>query len=392
MLEQAPADAIKPQSTCLTIALLLIAGACSAAELPALQGPLRIGTTTIHLVDRSRRDPVHNDRPRELMVQLWYPIDSSRSHTFAPYLPSERLPAAFAEQKDSHIPAQTIQSWLGIRTHATLDAKVRRHRRFPLLTFSTGLGLSRASYTTILSEVASHGYIVAAIDHPYGGLTVLPDGRTLSIDDDPHSTDDDRAREWAADIRFVISSLLTFDAFAPAIEGTQIGSFGHSSGGAAALEAARLDPRIAAACDMDGGVFGGVAENGVPKPFLIMRSQPVYSDADLAKLGRTRKQWQEMGAKARALFQPVFDKYPEIPKFQIQIAGTGHMSFSDAPFLMPEMLTRFGGEILSPEKTLMIVTKYLVAFFDEELQGRRSALLHGDAAPPVSMQIYASAN
>jgi pimeloyl-ACP methyl ester carboxylesterase len=374
------------------IVLLLIAvtGAGGATELPALRGPLRIGTTTLHMVDRSRRDPVHNDRPREMMIQLWYPADYPPNSALAPYLPSERLPEAFANQKDSHIPAQTIPSWQAIRTHAALDAKVRRGR-FPLLTFSIGLGLSRASYTTIVSEVASHGYIVAAIDHPYGGLSVLPDGRTLSIDDDSRSTDDDRAREWAADIRFVVSKLLTLDAFAPHIDRNRIGSFGHSSGGAAALEAAHLDPRIGAACDMDGGPFGGTAEHGVPKPFLLMRSQPLYSDADLAKLGRTRAQWDEMGAKVRATFEPVFDKYPDIPKFQLQIAGTGHMSFSDAPFLMPEMLTRFGGEILPPEKTLMIVTEYLVAFFDEGLLGRRSVLLHGNAAPPVSLKTYGNA-
>jgi dienelactone hydrolase len=360
------------------LALLLFSGSAGAAAILPPHGPFRIGTSTIHLTHASR----------ELMVQLWYPIDARTHGATASYLPSEKMPAEFVTRKYFALPEQEIESWRKLRTHAVLDARVSRARRFPLLTFSIGLGVSRANYTSIVSEVASHGYIVAAIDHPYGGITVLPDGQVLSLDDDPHTTDEERVVQWAADIRFVIDRLLTLEPFARSIDAKRIGAFGHSLGGAAALEASRVDSRILAACDMDGGPIGAVAESGVPKPFMLMRSQPVYSDADLARLGRTRSQWEQMGAKLRAALQPIFDQQPQVAKFQLQIAGAGHMSFSDAPAVMPETLTRFGGEILSPEKTLALVTGYLTAFFDEELNGRRSDLLHGRSAPPVTLTIY----
>ena len=46
-------------------------------KLPAPTGPYKVGTQTRHLIDESRRDPF-SDKPdgaRELMIQIWYPVD-----------------------------------------------------------------------------------------------------------------------------------------------------------------------------------------------------------------------------------------------------------------------------------------------------------------------------
>lgn len=37
--------------------------------------------------------------------------------------------------------------------------------RFPLIVYSHGLGSNRTMYSTICCEMASHGFIVAAIEH-----------------------------------------------------------------------------------------------------------------------------------------------------------------------------------------------------------------------------------
>ena len=43
-------------------------------DLSAPTGPLQVGTTSLHLVDDSRIDPLApTSRVRELMVRLWYP-------------------------------------------------------------------------------------------------------------------------------------------------------------------------------------------------------------------------------------------------------------------------------------------------------------------------------
>ena len=60
------------------------AGHPEVPQLPAPTGPYRVGTLTMHLVDRSRPDPLVPTKPvRELMVQLWYPATRTRGHPVA---------------------------------------------------------------------------------------------------------------------------------------------------------------------------------------------------------------------------------------------------------------------------------------------------------------------
>lgn len=69
-----------------------------------------------------------------------------------------------------------------LRTHATQDATPSCAKSgCPLLTFSHGGGVDRSLYTAQYEELASHGYIVAAIAHT--GSThrvVFSDGRSAT--------------------------------------------------------------------------------------------------------------------------------------------------------------------------------------------------------------------
>lgn len=54
-------------------------GAIPRLRLPAPTGPHWVGTTSLHLVDDSRIDPLApTPRVRELVVRLWYPAAQSR--------------------------------------------------------------------------------------------------------------------------------------------------------------------------------------------------------------------------------------------------------------------------------------------------------------------------
>ena len=100
---------------------------------------------------------------------------------------------------------------------------------------------------------------------------------------------------WAADQRFVLDQLATWNAQHPQLRDRldlqRIGVFGHSLGGAAAAGAARLDERIDAAINLDGGMFGAVSTEGSRVPFLLVNAEiPVPSDAELKQAGMTREQ------------------------------------------------------------------------------------------------------
>src|ERR1700739_627160 len=58
-------------------------------QTPPLTGRFPVGTMSLRLTDRSRRDPSSPSGVRELMVQFWYPAQSTRGHAVAPYVPTQ---------------------------------------------------------------------------------------------------------------------------------------------------------------------------------------------------------------------------------------------------------------------------------------------------------------
>lgn len=357
--------------------------------LPEPTGAYRVGTSIFHLTDTSRPDTLSKipGQFRELMFQVWYPTDIAPKGNPAPYIPNPALLRALKDEKHDSQESSVLDGWKDVRTHAIPEAPLsRKPVRFPLLFFSHGLGEPRSLYTALTQDLASHGYIVVCIDHPYGGITVLPDGRVLSTKGDPDAGNAEatskQVEAWAKDVTFVLermSSPATDPAgrFATRIDPTRIGMLGHSLGGAAALETCRTDTRFKACADLDGAPFGKVTEEGVKRPTLIMRSGPIYSDADLAKRGRTRAQWEEMGRQGREMWGSLFQKSKGVPVYSIKVNGTGHMSYSDAPFIMPDAITRFGGQIIEANRGYEIMSDYIRAFFAKYLDGKRSDLLDG---------------
>jgi hypothetical protein len=66
--------------------------------------------------------------------------------------------------------------------------------------------------------------------------------------------------------------------------------------------------------------------------------------------------------------------------------GTGHLTFSDAPFVMPDTITRFGGKLVPFPRAHALLCRLLVAFFDAHLRGAtQEALLALDAEPELSL-------
>ncbi len=370
--------------------------------LPEPTGAYRVGTVILGLTDTSRPDSLSKQpgRFRELMVQVWYPADVAPGGEGAPYIPNNTLLQVLKDTQHNLQDPAVFDSWRGVRTSGVLNAPLSRKRaKFPLLLFSHGLGEPRSIYTALSQDLASHGYIVVCIDHPYGGVTILPDGRILSTDGDPDSGNPDatprQVEEWAKDASFVLDRLggsagsetAAMRRFVGRVDTARIGMLGHSVGGAAALEACRTDFRLKACADLDGAPFGKVKEEGVRRPTLIVRSGPIYSDADLAKRGRTREQWEEMGRQGQAMWSSLFRKSKNVPVYSVKINGTGHMSYSDAPFAMPDTINRFGGRIIDAKRGFEIMTRYIQDFFGKYFNGKRSDLLDGSKPPYAEVLI-----
>jgi predicted dienelactone hydrolase len=153
------------------------------AELPPLTGPYPIGTVLYDWTDDSREEQWSSapEKGRELMVQIWYPADSTQGRQYEPYVPDfDRLRNSL--NQDWPRRPSFISS---LKTHAILGAPLSlAQERYPVLVFSHGMNSARFFYTPLLEELASHGYIVAAIDHTYWGPGVaLSSGRVVPYED-----------------------------------------------------------------------------------------------------------------------------------------------------------------------------------------------------------------
>jgi predicted dienelactone hydrolase len=143
-----------------------------AAPLPAPTGAAPVGTLVLRLVDTSRVDPFAPEpRARELLLRFWYPA-AGRSGEPTPYF-APRVAALYADQLN--IPTRILTAFsVPARTNARPQAG-----RHPVVLFSPGFGVPSSNYALLLDDLASHGYVVLAIDHPYEAPLVFPGGRLV---------------------------------------------------------------------------------------------------------------------------------------------------------------------------------------------------------------------
>jgi len=290
-------------------------------------------------------------------VLLWYP--AQRNGDPARYL-SPELDAAIERAGYYEQSSETIRSWVEVKTHASENLPARSGR-WPLFVFLPGQGIYAFHYSALAAELASRGYVVAVVDY------FSPDAPARSFgEEDADSLNDDMARAGAA----VLKTLAENPMWKRHIRIDRAGVGGHSIGGAAALAVPRLDRRFRASVDMDGAPFG-LSLKGVLPPALVLRSKPVYSDADLAKRGRSREDWKKLGEEAAKIWNDLISKSGDTPVTVLSLKGTGHLSFSDAPWVMPSTITRFGGEQIAPERGHKIIAECVAEFLDAYLRSGR---------------------
>lgn len=339
-------------------ALLLIPCAVLAGwllpvvTLPAPTGPYHVGIVDRELVDEARG--------RRLMASVWYPAGQGGTPAPLTHHPDE---VATAMGRLSGLPGIALQHLRYFTLAASEDAPVLAEGApFPVLVFSHGMVGLRLQNSSTLQELASWGYVVVAIDHTdAAAVTVFPDGEArfyslarfgvpTGVEPDTALMDEHVFPVWVADQRFVYDTLEAWAEDDPLLAGkldvSRIGAFGHSFGGATALEVCRVDARCRAAVNMDGGLYGDTANQPTDRPLLLM------SSADSGQYTDTMDKWSRMMANAEA------DAY------WLELPHSTHFSFTItqllSPFLVPDSF--------DPHAGLRTIDKYLRAFFDAHLR------------------------
>jgi len=371
----------------LAVACVIITSPAAAQEwttrtpLPTPTGPFAVGVGTLHFTD-STRATSRSMRTRPLTVQLWYPARRSSVAERAPYVTEPALLDAMVRDGYLDLDSATIRDWARVRLVARRDAPpaaAPSARGWRVLVFSHGMGVARMHYAALLQELASHGYVVLAIDHPIGGFTLDPSGRLLRPGVDslhyPARPMISLVRDWAIDdavvLRRVAALLRTPSASRVTLhlDTTRAGVAGHSLGGAAALQACRPPSAFVACADLDGAPFGDVETEGAGKPILVLLSEPDRRrdppPRDSAKSAR-RRRFAAMGRERDSTWSAICALQRGVRCDIVKLRGTGHFSFSDAPFQFPAQL-RGVGATMSPVEMHHTIARRLLDFFDHAL-------------------------
>lgn len=409
---------------------LLLAGFCIAQEpepaprlLPAPSGKYGVSRISYDWADRSRVEPtakIPGDH-REIVVYVWYPTDKDRKDGRAEYLPGVD---AIANSREVNATKEFWgEAWpqvsLGkIKIDTSEAAPLPKGKeRFPLIVFSPALGVNSTSYTTLIQEVVSRGYIVAAIEPTFEAPAVaFSDGRVIGLSENAtgrqqspegdtkekflkrlHDFDLAHFDKWAGDIRLTIDQITELNAsdkddgqFFGRIDLTKIAAWGHAFGGRAAAHACQLDSRIKACLDHDGsGAEGPIFpyENAsMPsQPFLWI--EPFHNpptDEQLSSFHVTREAWDKDHAEQWANSEKELKACSGGSyHLTVNLPGIEHFSFTDRPLI----------EAKSQEDTdktthaLEAIEQYTLAFFDRYLKQQNNGLLDSTATLPVGITL-----
>lgn len=261
---------------------------------------------------------------------------------------------------------------------------------YPLLVFSHGAYGIKSSNASTYTELASHGYIVVSIDHPYHSFyTASDDGTNAMINaqyyEEVSNVNKDGIytieeaygliQKWMKlrtdDMNFVIDTILEksksdINPIYQHINTNKIGVFGHSMGGAASIWLGRERDDVHAVVNIDAPMFSEIhydkdtndlVANGSNYTTPILN---IYSD-DV---------WVQLDNSSTYAANKAADKnFSEI--YNVHFQGAKHLSLTDLPLFSPVLANMLQGGKADIDKYYCIETEnqLILNFFDYVLKG-----------------------
>lgn len=387
------------------IGILASAGFTQTAplfELPAPTGKSPIGTTRWVVTDPSRQETFTTGQPRQVEVIAWYPAVASIAPT-APYL-RDGMEEVLSFARLAKL-GNAFDGLAAVKTHAVLDAMpAASPARFPVIVFSHGYTGLPSSHTGLFEDLASHGWAVLSVVHPYEATgSMLADGTVITFLNEKgtmHQGIMDVLNEWGPEAgtmekvtaaagdaekekllrgylatlkntdavvkRWVLDTRLVLDRLpkdaaggrlAARLDLSRLGVAGHSMGGVAAGQFCVEDRRCEAGLNLDGiPQYGTMIDTPMPAPFLM-----VYS----GRAGRA-------GA-SDIIYRGSASKY-----YRVDVKDTLHLDFTDMNFWGGPLRQRGAYGAIPPARAAEVTRAIVGEFFGQEILGQKSGLLAGE--------------
>ena len=247
---------------------------------PKPTGPFAVGTFSRILTDPSRSNRYGIKTNSSFMSTFWYPAEPPGAGS----RPGSYNESAVGGDRNFYSFWGWSLQWTSavpqFVVHSIPDLPLASGtNRLPIILYSHGYTCDRRLNSQTAEELASHGYIVAAVDHEDCHATVFPDARGTRYVP-PGTVDYGSAlvRSRTNDIEFLVGELGQIDSSDPLLAGRldldRIGMMGMSFGGGTAAETGRLDSRVKCVALLDGYIdfanYSALNSQGLQKPFLAM--------------------------------------------------------------------------------------------------------------------------
>jgi dienelactone hydrolase len=363
--------------------------------LPIPTGPFAVGRTTYVWSDAAQVELMapQPGTKRELLAWVWYPaVPRQPSQTVAEYLPASWR-AADEDQRGMLLTKFLGRDLSRVHAHSILDAELSPEQRlYPVVLMRAGLAAQVANYTSLAEDLASRGYVVVGFDAPYRtSVVVSPDGSVIArapqnnVDlvsgSDQEQLATKLVQAWSADMGFALDQIERLNTSDPSgkflgrLDMQRIGVFGHSLGGATALQFCHDDSRCKAGIDVDGAPLGSVITEGVTQPFMFL-----WSDHG--------SEWSDVeGRQVEANFRSIYNRLPSDRRLHITIRGANHYLFSDdGAMLKSPLVTRamraVGIVRIDGRRQVAVTAHFIGTFFDVYLKGEPASELQSQPQYP----------
>lgn len=363
-------------------------------DYPRPTGKFQVGTAHLFLEDPARLDAFSDapDDHRWISVKVWYPA----------FPPPGSEPAPFGD--DAFSRAMVEAGFFDASFLAEVASKpsasfpnvpfAAHGGPWPILIYSSS-GVMTAN-VFLSEELASHGYVVLAVGHPYwcefyfdgeGKLFFLDksnshytalwaeENAAATVETKERITRSTHAEEklalfrmlnqmmptevadltlWQGDIEFLIDQLVKLNQdkglYRGQLDTDRIGIMGYSKGGALAGQFCATSARVRAGVNLGGFMFGGVVENDLDKPFMTLSHvEPWCRECPPINL-------------------PFFVR-SKSDAYLLDIDGGNHATFTDIPFLRAYIVPEGFVSPLDEKTSASIINSYLLAFFDTYVKG-----------------------
>ena len=316
---------------------------------PKPTGKFSVGTLYHTLTDSSREE-THKGGfgPRTIGLKLWYPSDEKKSD---PTPIGECFRNVWKEKKlyasSKHVGKFGIVDTLRIHSHEGLDLSSAQVK-FPVVILSPGFDEAIEMHEFHAAELASHGYIVVGVSHPFAMKVTCIPGKdpmysSMTASDFMVSAyADEEQKIWISDVQLVIDSLSddTFP-FTRHLDTSTIGGLGHSLGGSTFAHLSAVDNRLKAFINLDGGIFGSTVPKECNAAYLNIVAEEMYNLCantpfeelyEMVKEHYSREQWKQI-LEIQVDRSQQFLQSVSSDAYKVVIPGLFHNAFNDALIL-----------------------------------------------------------